>query len=88
MTHRWIGRVAAVIVTIFTWLLALALWASPVRAGDCKIQSVDGRSVQTCDDGYLETRGAGRTHVYGIRNGGVARYPGHTPPSWALERRR
>lgn len=76
------------IVRFFVWFFLLALWAWPAGAGDCKIRNVDGRSVQTCDDGYVETRGAGRTQVYGIRNGGVARYPAHTPPSWALERRR
>lgn len=58
-------------------------------AGDCKIQSINGQSVQLCDNGYVETTGrSGRTRSFGIRNGGVERYPGNTAPSWALERRR
>jgi hypothetical protein len=60
---------------------------SPAIAGDCKIQNIEGRSVQTCDNGYVETTGRNGTRSYGIRNGGVDRYPGNSIPSWAIERR-
>lgn len=68
--------------------LAITLLATNARAGDCKIENIDGRSVQTCDNGYVETRERGHAQFYGIRNGGVTRYPGHWNPPWAFERRR
>ena len=68
-------------------VLALAQTLSPATAGDCKIQSVNGQSLQMCDNGYVEAHGRGETRIYGIRNGGVARYPRNSPPPYALERR-
>ena len=65
------------------------LYLCPAIAGDCKILSINGQSVQVCDNGFVETTGrGGQTRSFGIRNGGVKRYPGNTVPPWALERRR
>lgn len=62
--------------------------AGPALAGSCKIQSIDGRSVQTCDNGYIETTGRGGVRrTFGIRNGGVERYPGNSVPAWAIQKR-
>lgn len=71
-----------------TIIVILALAAAPAFAGDCRYGSFDGRSVVTCDDGYLETRGARGSRSYGIRNGGFERYPGSYLPGYAHERRR
>lgn len=34
--------------------LALILAAAPAVAGSCRYQSVNGESVETCDNGYTE----------------------------------
>jgi hypothetical protein len=67
--------------------LALLLAASPAVAGSCKIQSVNGESVETCTNGYVEVNGPHGRRTYGVRNGGFDRFPGLGVPSWALERR-
>lgn len=68
-------------------VFVLAFLADNASAGDCKIESLDGRSVQICGDGYVETRGRGQAHMYGVRNGGVARYSGNSAPAWAIKQR-
>lgn len=88
MTDEATGKGAMARIKSSGFIIALALLAPAARAGDCKIENIDGRSVQTCDNGYVETRDGRRTHAYGVRNGGVGRYPGHAPPPWALERQR
>jgi hypothetical protein len=67
--------------------LALALAASPAVAGDCRYESVNGQTVQTCDDGFVETQGPHGRRSWGVRNGGFARTLGQAAPSWAIENR-
>jgi len=70
-------------------MIMIGMLSAPAVAGDCKIQSVNGQSVQVCDNGYVETTGRGGVRrSFGIRNGGVERYPGNSVPAWAIERRR
>jgi hypothetical protein len=70
-----------------TILTIIALAAAPAFAGDCRYGSFAGRSVVSCDDGYVESRGARGSRSYGVRNSGFERYPGQAPPAWAMERR-
>jgi hypothetical protein len=70
-----------------TLITILALATAPAFAGDCRYGNYAGQSVVSCDDGYVESRGARGSRSYGIRNGGFDRYPGQTPPPWALEKR-
>jgi len=66
----------------------LALLMSPAIAGSCKIQSVNGQSVQVCDNDHIETRSRyGQTRSSGVRNSGVPRYPGSVVPAWAIQNR-
>ncbi len=48
----------------------LALTASPAFAGSCRYGSFAGQSVESCDNGYVETHGPRGSRSYGIRNGG------------------
>lgn len=73
--------------TRLTITIVLALTAAPAFAGDCRYGSFAGRSVVSCDNGYVEVHGRHGSRSYGIRNGGFDRYPSHTPPPWAMERR-
>jgi hypothetical protein len=70
-----------------TLITILALATAPAFAGDCRYGNYAGQSVVSCDNGYVESRGARGVRSYGYRNGGFDRYPGQAPPPWALERR-
>lgn len=68
---------------------AIALMAAmmtPALAGSCRYGNYGGRSTVSCEGGYYESSSGGRTHSYGFRNGGYARYPGAHLPPYANER--
>lgn len=69
-------------------VILLAAPTATAMAGDCKIQNINGQSVQTCDNGYAETTGRDGTRTYGIRNNGAERYPANAAPPYAIDRRR
>lgn len=65
----------------------IALATAPAFAGDCRYGNYAGESVVSCDNDYVESRGAHGSRGYGVRNGGFDRYPRQVVPAWALERR-
>ncbi len=67
--------------------IIIALATAPAFAGDCRYGSFAGQSVESCENGYVETHGRHGSRSYGIRNGGFERYPRQVVPAWALERR-
>ncbi|MCC3246671.1 hypothetical protein LG047_15325 [Methylocystis sp. WRRC1] len=70
----------------FFVIAAVALvFSAPAVAGSCRYYSYGSHGATSCTGGFHELRGHGHTQRWGIRNGGISRYPGS---DWPIYRTR